>query len=166
MSVTSLNARGRAVFSQPSHAELARISARANTRSVPLLSAAEAAAATPRPFTVAEKSLIEKAHGYMPAHKLLEVLNERLVADQGPDAVLHTMEQLYTEIGTKSTPAKSPDAQDWGALRKLVATAQEQGTLQRVTAQLIDDFAVVFSLTSAQALKLADVLLSEEGAAQ
>jgi hypothetical protein len=35
----------------------------------------------------------------MPAQQLLEVLNERLVADFGPDEEPHTMEQLYAEIG-------------------------------------------------------------------
>src|SRR5574341_31048 len=53
----------------------------------------------PRPFSAAEKALIRKVHGYMPAQQLLEVLNERLAADLGPDETPHTMEQLYAEIG-------------------------------------------------------------------
>ncbi len=52
-----------------------------------------------RPFTVAEKGLIKKVHGFMPPQQLLEILNERLVCDIGQDAVLYSMEQLHAEIG-------------------------------------------------------------------
>lgn len=111
----------------------------------------------PRPFTPAEKSLITKVHGFMPAQHLLEILNERLVADLGPDEVMHTMEQLYAEIGNQ---AVVPDGgHDWSSLRKLLAKAKKDGVLEGVDRQVIDDFAVVFSLSPAQVLRLQDVLL-------
>ena len=56
-------------------------------------------ATSARDFTVAEKSLIKKVHGYMPAQQLLNILNERLSSDLGPDAIQYSMEQLYAEIG-------------------------------------------------------------------
>lgn len=109
----------------------------------------------PRAFTAAEKSLILKVHGYMPAQQLLDILNERLTCDLGPDEPKHTMEQLYTEIGT----VVPEGGHDWSSLRKLVAEARRSGVLDRVTRQVIDDFAVVFSLTTGQVLRLHDVLL-------
>jgi hypothetical protein len=111
----------------------------------------------PRLFTPAEKSLIAKVNGYMPAAQLLDLLNERLVADVGADAVRHTMEQLHAEIGQAQTmPA---GGHDWSSLRKLVAGAKRSKVLDAITRQVIDDFAVVFSLNSRQVLRLHDVLL-------
>lgn len=117
----------------------------------------------PRPFTPADKALIKKVHGYMPAQQLLEVLNDRLEADLGPDEEQYTMEQLYAEIGeVAEVPA---GGHDWSSLRKLLAKAKRDGSLEAVSRQVIDDFAVVFSLTSAQVLRLQDVLLrAKEGA--
>ncbi len=98
----------------------------------------------------------------MPAQQLLEVLNERLAADFGPDEEPHTMELLYAEIGeVEDAPA---GGHDWSSLRKLVAKARREGLLDKVTRQLIDDFAVVFSLNARQVLSLHDVLLkAKEG---
>lgn len=116
----------------------------------------------PRSFTVAEKALIRKVHGYMPAQQLLELLNERLAADLGPDETPHSMEQLYAEIG--EADAAPAGGHDWSSLRKLVAKARRDGVLRAVSRQLIDDFAVVFSLSPAQVLRLHDVLLrAQEG---
>lgn len=112
---------------------------------------------TPRPFTPAEKSLIRKVHGYMPAQQLLDILNERLACDLGPDEPQHSMEQLYAEIG--DADALPAGEHDWSSLRKLLARAQRERVLERVTRQLIEDFAVVFSLSPAQLLRLQDVLL-------
>ena len=111
----------------------------------------------PRPFSAAEKALIRKVHGYMPTQQLLELLNERLAADLGPDEPPHTMEQLYAEIGDAEG---SPEGgHDWSSLRKLLAKARRDRVLEQVTRQIIDDFAVVFSLSPAQVLRLQDVLL-------
>lgn len=111
----------------------------------------------PRPFTPAEKSLIRKVHGYMPAQQLLDILNERLLSDLGPEEQRHTMEQLYAEIGSvESAPA---DGHDWSSLRKLLRKAKRDGILAAITPQVIDDFSVVFSLSPGQALRLKDVLL-------
>jgi hypothetical protein len=116
----------------------------------------------PRAFTAAEKALIGKVHGYMPAQQLLEILNERLAADLGPDEPQHTMEQLYAEIGDSG--AMPAGGHDWSSLRKLVAKARRDGVLERVTRQVIDDFAVVFSLNARQVLNLHDVLLKAKDA--
>lgn len=114
----------------------------------------------PRAFTPAEKSLIGKVHGYMPTAQLLAILNERLACDLGPDEPQHTMEQLYAEIGTEVPEG----GHDWSSLRKLVANARRAGTLAAITPQVIDDFAVVFSLSSGQVLRLHDVLIhAKEG---
>jgi hypothetical protein len=53
---------------------------------------------------------------------------------------------------------------DWSSLRKLVAKARRDGVLERVTRQVIDDFAVVFSLNARQVLNLHDVLLKAKDA--
>lgn len=115
------------------------------------------AAAGAREFTAADKSLIRSVQGYMPPRQLLGILNERLVADLGPDAEPYTMEQLHAEL---QTAPGSAGAGDWASLRKLLAQARRQGVLEAVTPQLIDDFAVVFSLSPAQVLRLKDVVLS------
>jgi hypothetical protein len=44
----------------------------------------------------------------------------------------------------------------------LLAQARKDGTLELITAQIIADFAVVFSLTPNQVIRLKDVLLSRE----
>jgi hypothetical protein len=111
-----------------------------------------------REFTIADRAMIKKLHGFMPAQQLLDLLNERLAADLGEDVLLYTMQQLYAEIGEKSA---APAATDWPSLRKLLAGAKKAGTLQLVNEQLIDDFAVVFSLNARQALSLKDILLAE-----
>lgn len=109
-----------------------------------------------RPFTAAEKALIKKVHGYMPAAQLLEVLNDRLEADM-PSAEPYTMDQLHAEIGDAA--GDGDDTQDWTSLRKLVANARKDGLLDRITRQVIDDFAVVYQLSAGQVLRLQDVLL-------
>lgn len=112
----------------------------------------------PRPFSAADKSMIKRLHGFMPAQQLLEVLNERLEADRGPDEAKHTMEQLFAEIGEAAEEAPA-DGHDWSSLRKLLAGARKKGLLDLVSSQLIDDFAVVYSLSPGQVLRLQDVLL-------
>lgn len=113
---------------------------------------------TARPFTVAEKGLIRKVHGFMPTQQLLNLLNERLVCDLGEDAVPYSMEQLHTEIGdvTGGVPATG---HDWPSLRKLIAKAERDGVLDAINEQTINDFAVVFSLNQKQVLVLKDIIL-------
>lgn len=110
-----------------------------------------------RDFTAADKSLIRSVQGYMPPRQLLAILNERLAGDLGPDAAPYTMEQLHAELQHIPT---ATSAGDWGGLRKLLAHARRDGVLELLDVQLIDDFAVVFSLSSAQVLRLKDVVLS------
>lgn len=144
------------VFKLPDAAKLSEITARSQARTVSPMEP------KPRAFNAGDKALIRKVHGYMPAQQLLGVLNERLEGDF-PDATPHTLEQLYAEIGAAAdaTPA---GGHDWQSLRKLVAKARRSGVLDKVTRQLIDDFAVVYSLSSGQVLRLHDVLLqAKEG---
>jgi hypothetical protein len=112
-----------------------------------------------RSFTPAEKALIAKLHGFMPAQQLLEILNERLACDLGPDASPYTMELLYAEIGGAAA-AVPAGGHDWASLRKVLAKARRDGVLVQVTEQLIDDFAVVFSLNPRQVVHLKDVVLA------
>lgn len=108
-------------------------------------------------FTAADRSLIRKVYGYMAPAQLLALLNERLQADLGDCATLYTIEQLHAEI--QSLPS-AVNAGDWSDLRKYLAKARRDGLLDRMTPQLIDDFAVVFALSSAQQLRLKDIVLS------
>ena len=119
------------------------------------------ASATGRQFTAAEKGLIRKVHGHMSAQQLLNILNERLACDLGPDAKQYTMEQLYAEIGDVSGGAPA-GGHDWASLRKLLATAKRSGVLDTISEQVINDFAVVFSLNQKQVLVLKDIVLQTE----
>jgi len=111
-----------------------------------------------REFTEAERALIRKVHGFMPMQHLLALLNERLACDLGPDATPYSMDQLHAAIGSAAAAAAS-SAQGWAAQRKLIAQARKAGVLGAVSEQLIDDFAVVFSLNPKQVLGLRDTLL-------
>jgi hypothetical protein len=114
--------------------------------------------ASAREFTPAEKSLIRKVHGYMPAVDLLRTLNERLLSDLGPDSTLYTMEQLYAEIGDAAGVVPA-GGHDWASLRKLLAKAKRDGVLGSITEQVIHDFAVVYSLNMKQFLSLKEIVL-------
>lgn len=112
-----------------------------------------------RAFTDAERSLIKKVHGYIPAAQLLGILNERLASDLGPDVRPHTMEQLHAEIGSVAAPA---GGHSWASLRKLLVQAERNGVLSMITEQVINDFAVVFSVTPKQVVGLKDILLQRQ----
>lgn len=145
------------LLAKPSPAKIAEITSRTQGKAVNLLDRKR----EPRAFTPGEKSLIRKVHGYMPAQQLLDVLNERLVSDLGPGEPRYTMQQLYAEIGTSEAQTS---AHDWSSLRKLLAKAKRDGVLELITREVIDDFAVVYSLSPAQVLQLQDVLLhAKEG---
>lgn len=111
-----------------------------------------------REFTDAEKALIKKVHGYVPAQQLLVILNERLTCDLGPDAVPYSMEQLHAQIVALSGAAP-PGGHGWASLRKLLAQARRNGVLAAIDEQVINDFAVVFSLNPKQVLQLRDIVL-------
>ena len=117
-----------------------------------------------RDFTPAEKALIARVHAFMPATQLLELLNERLICDLGLDAARYTMDLLQREIGQASPAAPGGDL-DWAGLRKLLAQARRSGVLAKVNEQVIDDFAVVWSLNPKQVMSLKDVLLRDEESA-
>lgn len=126
---------------------------------VPKVSAPEGGAA--RAFTAAEKALIQKIHRHLPTVDLLALLNERLEADLGPDAAHYTLAQLRTEIERVAGTAGGPIAtDDWSSLRRLLAGARRDGLLDLVTPRIIDDFAVVFTLSPAQLVRLKDVVLT------
>lgn len=111
-----------------------------------------------RTFTEAEKSLIRKIHGYLPPLQLLAILNDRLRSDLGPDATPYPVEQLHGEIA--ALPGAKPGGNHgWAGLRKLLAQAKQAGTLEEINEQVINDFAVVFSLSPKELMRLKDVLL-------
>jgi hypothetical protein len=111
-----------------------------------------------RTFTEAEKSLIRRIHGYLPPLQLLAILNDRLRSDLGPDAAPYTVEQLHAEIA--ALPGAKPGANHaWAGLRKLLAQAKQAGTLEEINEQVINDFAVVFSLSPKELMRLKDILL-------
>jgi hypothetical protein len=111
-----------------------------------------------RTFSEAERSLIRKIHGYLPPLQLLAILNDRLRSDLGPDAQPYTVEQLHAEIA--ALPGAKPGANHgWAGLRKLLAEAKLAGTLEQVSEQLINDFAVVFSLSPKHLMRVKDILL-------
>ena len=102
--------------------------------------------------------MIRRLHSLLAPKAILDVLNERLVADLGSGASPYTMEQLHAELRVVAAPTAA--AGDWAGLRKLIAHARDNGMLARVDAQLIDDFSVIYQLSPAQVLRLKDVLLS------
>jgi hypothetical protein len=108
-----------------------------------------------------EKSMISRVYGLMPTSQLLELLNTRRVAEAGPDAVLLTADAIRDEIGKVSASPVSGEL-DYPSLRKLLNQAKKDGTLALVTEQVINDFAVIFSLSAKQVMGLKDVLLSTE----
>lgn len=136
-----------------------RIKAGAKSRSIRLLSAGETPAI--RAFTPADKSLINKLHGYMPARQLLDLLNERLAGDIGAGALSYTKAQLHEEIQAikPGAPKAQSGAHDWPSLRKLLAKARKDGVLKSINEQVINDFAVVFSLNPKQVSVLKDIVL-------
>jgi hypothetical protein len=114
-----------------------------------------------RGFTEADRSLIRKIHGYMPRMQLLSILNDRLRADIGSDAPPYTIEQLHAEIA--ALPGAKPGGDHgWAGLRKLLAQARRAGTLDRINEQVINDFAVVFSLSPKHLMRLKDILHQPE----
>lgn len=115
----------------------------------------------PREFTAPDKALIRKVHGYMAPLQLLGILNERLVCDVGDSATLYNIDQLKAEIASVTT-AVPVTGNDWGTLRKLLANARREGVLDLINEQVIDDFAVVYSLSQKQVLTLKDILLNQE----
>lgn len=116
-----------------------------------------------RDFTPADKALIRRVHGYMPPLQLLGILNGRLAGDVGAGALLYTMDQLKAEIASATAPG-AVVGNDWGALRKLLAKARREGILDLINEQVINDFAVVYSLNQKQVMTLKDILLNGEGA--
>lgn len=113
-----------------------------------------------REFTPAELALIRRMHSLVPPHQLLDILNERLASDLGPDAARYTLKQLQGAIGSdlgKVTP------EDWASTRKFLAEANRRGVLQQIDEAVINAFAVVFQLQPKQVIVLKDVILGEKG---
>lgn len=128
-----------------------------NCRSRARNAAGAGAQALPRTFSPGEHSLIRKLHGRMPAQQILGILNERLIADMRDDEPPYSLEDLRGAVS-----AGAAELSGWASLRKRLAEARRSGVLDQVNEQLINDFAVVFSLSAKQVLQLKDVLL--EGA--
>lgn len=119
----------------------------------------------PRAFTAPDKALIRKMAAHLPSRQLLELLNDRLVADLGPDAPRYTEAMLADEMRLLPS-ADAVKSGDWGGLRRVLATARRSGVLATITEQVIDDFAVIFSLSPAQALRLRDTVQSAQDPAR
>lgn len=118
---------------------------------------------TVRDFNAADRSIIRRVHGYMSAAQLLNILNERLACDQGEGAQPFTLDQLRAEIASL-TGGATPGSGDWASLRRVLAKAQRDGVLDGIDEQVIDDFAVVFSLNQKQVMVLKDIVLqAKEG---
>lgn len=115
----------------------------------------------PREFTASDKALIRKVHGYMATLQLLGILNERLICDVGAGAALYSIDQLKAEIAGVTTAVPS-SGNDWGTLRKMLAKARREGVLGQINEQVINDFAVVYSLNQKQVMTLKDILLTGE----
>ena len=114
-----------------------------------------------RDFTAADKALVHRVYGYMPPLQLLGILNARLAGDVGAGAALYTMDQLKAEIAKVAIP-NTGGGSDWGALRKLLAKARREGVLDLINNQVIDDFAVVYSLNQKQVMSLKDIFIAGE----
>jgi hypothetical protein len=99
-------------------------------------------------------------HRFTSASELLGILNERLSFDLGASAVPYRLEQVSREISqlTVSVPVSG---RDWVGMRKLINQARRDGLLPLINEQVINDFAVVFSLNTRQVLALKDVLLQQ-----
>jgi hypothetical protein len=109
----------------------------------------------PRPFTAADRALIQSMGALVPPIDLLRLLNVRLIADLGPDAPRYTPEQLQEEL--QRVAARQGDGA-WAGLRRILADARRAGVLDRITAEVLDDFATVYQLTPAQHIHLRDVI--------
>ncbi|MEY2161396.1 hypothetical protein [Rhodanobacter sp. FW106-PBR-LB-2-11] len=118
--------------------------------------------AEPRPFTMADKALVRRMGNMLPAPLLLELLNDRLVADLGPDAPRYTEAMLSDAVREISGGQAAAGGSDWASLRRVLAKARRDGLLQRLTTEIVEDFAVVFSLSPAQALRLRETILSAQ----
>lgn len=117
------------------------------------------------PFTEADLSMIKKVGRFMQPDTLLDILNERLIADQGRRVPRHTMEQLKQALQQAHGEALAGGAaSDWLSMRRLLARARQSGVLQGINEQVIDDFAVVFQLNPKQVVQLKEILLSVDGA--
>lgn len=113
-----------------------------------------------RQFTPAEKSLIQRMHRFTSASELLGILNERMSFDLGAAAVPYRLEQVSHEISQLTHPAPV-SGKDWVGMRKLINQARKDGVMPLINEQVINDFAVVFSLNTRQVLALKDVLLEQ-----
>lgn len=116
--------------------------------------------AAPRQFGDADLALVKKIGAFMPADKLLDILNERLSADLGSGGEPYTMEDLSAAL-QEAHGGASPAAlgRDWPSVRKLLSQARRAGVLDAINEQVINDFAVVFQLNAKQVVELKDIVL-------
>jgi len=126
----------------------------------PATPAALAAPARPRAFNAADLALIRRVGAIMAPPQLLSVLNERLVADVGSHVTRYSLAQLQDAIAQAHGQASAQRfTRDWPSLRRLLTRARREGVLAQIDEQVINDFAVVFQLTTKQTLELKDIVL-------
>lgn len=118
---------------------------------------AGATAGAAQEFNEAEKALITRLGGLSPLPKLLQLINDRRQADR-PGCAPVTLQQLQDE---HERITGRPKDSGWVVMRRLLQDARKTGVLQKVTAEVIDDFAIVYQLTRGQVLHLKDVLLGD-----
>jgi hypothetical protein len=108
-------------------------------------------------LTEIEMGLVHKMYKVLPHRELLNVLNERRSGN--PKLAVLTLEDLAASISSMGIAPPRGDS-SWLGTRKLLAAARRSGTLSLITEQLIDDFAIVYSLNARQVMTLKDVALA------
>lgn len=108
----------------------------------------------PREFTAADRGLIASLGATIPPRQLLDVLNARLHADQGPHAPAYTLDQLELALDGR----RKPQEIDRAGMRRLLIEAKRIGLLDRITTEVIEDFGVIFSLTAGQLTHVRDAI--------
>lgn len=147
-------------------------STRPEAREFPSVIRSGAAQRTPltkvpvREFAAPDKALIRAVHAYMPINHLLDTINARLAAHD-PASPPFTLAHLESEIrALRAATTGAGSSGDWVMLRRHIADARASGVLAQITPQLVQDFAVVFSLAPAQLVRLKDIVkdaTAEEG---
>ena len=110
-----------------------------------------------KPLTGAELALVRSIGNRIGARQLTELINARRRADKSAGAALLDEEDVVFAMAQR--PLQAPAGDGWAQTRKLLAKARRDGTLELVNEELIDAFAIVFSLNARQVMQLKDIVL-------
>jgi len=110
-------------------------------------------------ITHAEKSLITNLKDTLSEQRLLSLLNQRRAANAHPAFPALTVADMRHHLGTADCDSRGaqPGA-DWASKRQLLQRARASGLMGKITKQIVLDFAVVFSLTQAQLIRLTEMV--------